>query len=106
MVKRAGNCARNLSASARFLSTLIATMARPAPPYLSCIAFIHGNDIRQGPHHDAQKSRYTVLPRSADNWIGVLSACVTVMSGAWSPTASAWEGRGKANETAASAISE
>jgi hypothetical protein len=54
--KLGGNCARNLSVSARFLSTLTATMARPLPPYFCCISFIHGNERRHGPHQEAQKS--------------------------------------------------
>src|SRR5258706_14654982 len=39
----------------------------PAGPYLLCISFNHGNDSLQGSHHEAQKSTYTSLPRSADN---------------------------------------
>src|SRR5665213_2973234 len=56
VVNRAGTCARNLSASARRLSTFTATTLKPCAAYFCCIAFIHGNDLRHGPHHDAQKS--------------------------------------------------
>ncbi len=55
-VKLAGICARKRSASPRFLSTFTPTTTSPRAPYFCCISFIHGNDRRHGPHHDAQKS--------------------------------------------------
>src|SRR5215211_9275458 len=69
-VKLAGFCARNLSASLRFLSTLTATTVNPVAPYFCCISFIQGNERRHGPHHEAQKSTYTTLPRSLSRATG------------------------------------
>ena len=54
--------ARNLSASARLASRLMASTCSPRAAYLACMAFIHGKDCLHGPHHEAQKSTYTTLP--------------------------------------------
>src|SRR5438067_1572129 len=80
---------RKRAASARFLSTLIATMDKPLSPYRRCISFIHGNERRQGPHHDAQKSTYTTLPRMCSRLTESPAAVGSANDGARSPTSTA-----------------
>src|SRR5947208_14110585 len=80
---------RKRAASARFLSTLIATIDKPLPPYRRCISFIHGNERRQGPHHDAQKSTYTTLPRMRSRLTESPAAVGNAKDGACSPTSTA-----------------
>ena len=57
MVKSAGDFFKKFSTIFFFASRLIAMISKPCDLYFLCISFIHGNDLRQGPHQVAQKSR-------------------------------------------------
>src|SRR5690348_8392563 len=66
MVKSAGVSFRKRAASARCSSRLTPMMTSPAAEYFCCMPFIQGKEWRQGLHQEAQKSRYTTLPRYWD----------------------------------------
>src|SRR5947207_8211630 len=67
----------------------MAAIDRPWSPYRRCISFIHGNERRQGPHHDAQKSTYTTLPRIRPRLTALPAAVGNAHEGACSPTSTA-----------------